>query len=380
MRFRNQLILMIILVLAAGSSVGAGPLEDAWTLLVFYRQEEVDDRMEVFEVGLEFEEDKIIITGEVSSPKSVQPLQAELEEEFPEYRVIDNTRLFSGTGFALVGEKFVDLLSQPGGENIVTQLIFGDPVHILKQEGDWAEVQGPDLYRGWVRTEHLLKLEDEEFELWREGEFFLVDTASTYLYAGPDPGEEKITELLHGSRLHIKEEQNGWSRVFLPGEKQGWVETSELLDEAERGMADREEIIEVAEKYLGTPYVWAGTHIQGADCSGYVQRVLAFSGIYYPRDSDQQYDFSQVVKRDELKQGDLVFFSTYRAGPSHLGFYLGDGYYIHAGSQAGRVVIESLDPESEKYNVRLDNNFLSGARLEKNPHFLAPWMNPDIMD
>ena len=93
--------------------------------------------------------------------------------------------------------------------------------------------------------------------------------------------------------------------------------------------------------YIGVPYVFGGTTPSGFDCSGYVRYVFAGADIYLPRTADAQYEVGMPVSRGELVPGDLVFFSTYEYGPSHVGIYLGDGSFINASSSRG-VAIDSL--------------------------------------
>lgn len=103
-------------------------------------------------------------------------------------------------------------------------------------------------------------------------------------------------------------------------------------------------IIQTAMDYIGVPYVFGGTSPSGFDCSGYVRYVFANAGIYLPRTADEQYELGVPVPMDSLRAGDLVFFSTYDYGASHVGIYLSDGEFINASSSRG-VAIDSLYSE-----------------------------------
>ena len=104
-------------------------------------------------------------------------------------------------------------------------------------------------------------------------------------------------------------------------------------------------IISSAMDYMGVPYVFGGTSPYGFDCSGYVQYVFANAGISLPRTADVQYEEGTPISTSELVPGDLVFFTTYTYGASHVGIYVGDGNFIHASSSRG-VTVSSL---SEAY-------------------------------
>ena len=94
-------------------------------------------------------------------------------------------------------------------------------------------------------------------------------------------------------------------------------------------------MLEEAEKYLGTPYVWGGSSPEtGFDCSGYVCWVLNQSGWDVGRTTaNGLWQQATKVSEHEAKPGDLVFFQgTYDTpGASHVGIYVGDGMMISAG-------------------------------------------------
>ena len=96
-----------------------------------------------------------------------------------------------------------------------------------------------------------------------------------------------------------------------------------------------EAIVKTAKKYIGVPYVFGGTTPSGFDCSGFLQYVFKENGITIPRLADEQYKLGKHVKTTELVAGDLVFFTTYEAGASHCGIYLGNGQFVHTSSSRG---------------------------------------------
>lgn len=100
------------------------------------------------------------------------------------------------------------------------------------------------------------------------------------------------------------------------------------------------DIIQQAKSFIGTPYVWGGTSPGGFDCSGFIQYVYKQNDLLIPRTVSDIWNFSEVISSPSI--GDLVFFETYQPGPSHMGIYLGEGNFIHAGSSRG-VEISNLN-------------------------------------
>ena len=113
-------------------------------------------------------------------------------------------------------------------------------------------------------------------------------------------------------------------------------------------------IADAAQRALGTKYVWGGNSlINGVDCSGLVQQVFMQFGINLPRVTYEQIGVGASVKRNKMNVGDLVFFDTdaKRAGPDHVGIYIGNGKFIHAPRPGKPVQIGSLT--DSYYNNRL---------------------------
>jgi cell wall-associated NlpC family hydrolase len=98
-----------------------------------------------------------------------------------------------------------------------------------------------------------------------------------------------------------------------------------------------------ASQYLGTPYRFGGEGADGIDCSSFVQKVFREHQINLPRTAREQSLVGSEVAPGDLKKGDLVFFHTYAAYPSHVGIYLGDGKMIHASSGKGEVTVSDLN-------------------------------------
>lgn len=117
---------------------------------------------------------------------------------------------------------------------------------------------------------------------------------------------------------------------------------------AGRIKADR--VVQTAKRYQGVPYVWGGKTPSGFDCSGFTSYVLSSNGIYAGRTTEQQYSQGYWVSKANLMKGDLVFFSTYKAGPSHVGIYLGNGKFINASSSYGVTISDmSYSYWAERY-------------------------------
>lgn len=99
-----------------------------------------------------------------------------------------------------------------------------------------------------------------------------------------------------------------------------------------------DELVAESKKYIGVPYVWGGSTPSGFDCSGYLNFVYSKVGISIPRTVETIWTATKPVSSPRV--GDLVFFETYKPGPSHAGIYIGDNKFIHAGSSTGVTITD----------------------------------------
>jgi cell wall-associated NlpC family hydrolase len=136
-----------------------------------------------------------------------------------------------------------------------------------------------------------------------------------------------------------------WYRVQTWGTT-GWVHGGYLtsVSDAPTGNDTGKRLVQESMRYLGTPYLWAGTTPAGFDCSGFtyfvVNRVLSNN---FPRALDRQVEMGTYVSPANLRAGDLVFFvNTYQPGLSHVGIYISDGRFINAGNEDDIVGISNM--------------------------------------
>jgi peptidoglycan endopeptidase LytE len=101
------------------------------------------------------------------------------------------------------------------------------------------------------------------------------------------------------------------------------------------------QVISIARSQLGVPYAWGGTTARGFDCSGYLFYVYNRAGITIPRTNTIGY-YASSFTVSSPQPGDLVFFkNTFRPGISHVGIFIGNNSFIHAGGD--RVQITNLN-------------------------------------
>ncbi|GAA4332555.1 hypothetical protein GCM10023149_38880 [Mucilaginibacter gynuensis] len=115
-------------------------------------------------------------------------------------------------------------------------------------------------------------------------------------------------------------------------------------------------LFEFVHDWIGTPYRFGGTSRRGIDCSAFTKEMYSkVFNLSIKRSSRDIFSMVNPVSKDELKEGDLVFFKIHSRSISHVGVYLGNGRFAHASSKG--VAISSLD---DNYYNRY---FYKGGRL-----------------
>jgi len=193
--------------------------------------------------------------------------------------------------------------------------------------------------------------------------FGVVTANQTFVRSRPVPAgaatrSENLTDCVRGDTLFVlKETDTGHLLCHAPDGYVGYVNGADVrrIDDTEfaalndarpvRHPERIEQVITEAQKFLGTPYVWAGGTREGCDCSGLVRASFKAAGVVMPRDADQQSLVGRLVgtrwSRASLRRGDTLFFLGRRGNISHTAIYLGDGKMIEATSPV--VTISNFD-------------------------------------
>lgn len=128
-----------------------------------------------------------------------------------------------------------------------------------------------------------------------------------------------------------------------------------LLDEYVETVTN-EKLIAFMEDWYGTPYRFGGESKKGIDCSAFVCRMMdSIYNIALPRTAQSQFEIGSRIRKDELQQGDLVFFNT-TGGVSHVGVYLDNNKFVHASTSMG-VMVSDMD------DIYFKKRYLGAARV-----------------
>lgn len=146
-----------------------------------------------------------------------------------------------------------------------------------------------------------------------------------------------------------KKKRKGKTEVVSPAKSGNNTQQTETRKEnppPPKGDPRVEKVLTEAKAYIGTPYKYGGTTRAGMDCSGLVVTAFKAAGIELPRTSREQSQKGKPVEKQQLRPGDLVFFSrSYNKVVGHAGIVVESGpnqaKFIHASTSKG-VRIDDL--------------------------------------
>jgi len=121
----------------------------------------------------------------------------------------------------------------------------------------------------------------------------------------------------------------------------------------ERGL-----FVRVVKNFLGVPYRLGGSTLKGIDCSGFVKKIYEIFNVHLPRTTREQFGFGKKIEKNQLEEGDLVFFRR-QGNNAHVGIYIGDNQFVHASSRNREVKIDHLD--MPYFSTR----FIKGVRIKE---------------
>ena len=230
------------------------------------------------------------------------PARPDLAAKYLEGKV-NAARFVEGAEFEII-ESVAPLRSQPSAEaEQLTQALMGERITIYDRNDEgwaWGQLLS-DGYVGWLADRALAKP--------RAGPTHKITALRTLAFPGPSIKLPPIETLVMGSVVRVIRQDEVFALT-----QEGWYLPARHLRPLDW---QEDDFVAVAERFVGTPYLWGGKSSLGIDCSGLVQIALSSSGIGCPRDSDlQQQGLGRALSAEEssrLQRGDLLFWKGHVA-------------------------------------------------------------------
>lgn len=258
----------------------------------------------------------------------------------------------------------LNLRSEPGGEAIGS-VPLGTKVAVIDGSDEWYEI-AVDGKTAFVSNAYIKRVPDSDFRL---GYGVVTCETTVNLRSGPSTETKILDSLPNGAKIEAIGIADGWYKVktasqtgyisadyfIIAGSSNEALEAARF-DDPEAGGDLRASVIDFAERYLGTPYVYGGSSPSGFDCSGFTSYVYKNTVGPIARTSSDQRNTTVNISKSELLPGDLVFFGS-GDNVNHVGIFVGDGQFIHSPNSGSVVRYDSLD--SGNYSRR----FICGGRV-----------------
>jgi gamma-D-glutamyl-L-lysine dipeptidyl-peptidase len=257
------------------------------------------------------------------------------------------------------------------GDNLdQTQVLFGDRVLVVREQGDWDEVRVPDQstpkdaagYPGWIPKAQLT-IDAAYGALHDHAPFALADRGiTTWLYREPGLSDRDL-EISANTRLPMLSRTDKAVQVATPDRGPRWLDARTVAvyqkptDIPHPSGAD---LVRYAATFLGVPYVWGGNAGFGIDCSGFTATIYQVHGITLPRDAGPQAADrrGRAIDKSALQPGDLLFYSHDGTDPDnpdaihHVAMYFGNGQMIEAYDKTEPVRITPVRLDADYWGAR----------------------------
>ncbi len=261
----------------------------------------------------------------------------------------------------------LNLRSTPNGA-VVDSAARGTKVAVIDNSSEWYQiaVDGQTYYASGA---YINWIPECDFDL---GLGTIKCSTTVNFRSQPNTSSSILSSLKNGQKVSIVGISDGWYKVVANGVT-GYIcpdyldvnggssaNKSEVFGSTVDTSANvdgiREDIIDFAAQFLGTPYVYGGNTPSGFDCSGFTSYVYKNMGISIARTSSDQRTTTENISMEELLPGDLVFFGSNNV-VSHVGIYVGNGNFIHSPHTGSVVKYDTLT--TGNYNLR----FICGGRV-----------------